>query len=85
MQCLDIYRNATQLLKQSGKEFVQGLNKKKTWLKREENEEDFDYLFEEQRLKINKLRVQKLIEQIWQLKEILIKRRDHQEFSSTVC
>lgn len=47
------------------KEFVQGLNKKKTWLKREGNEEDFDYLFEDQRLKINKLRVQKLIEQIW--------------------
>lgn len=42
------------------KEFVQGLNKKKTWLKREENEEDFDYLFEDQRLKINKLRVQKV-------------------------
>lgn len=53
-------------MKQSGKEFVQGLNKKKkTWLKREENEEEFDYLFEDQRLKINKLRVQKLIEQIW--------------------
>lgn len=38
MWCLDVYRNATQLLKQSGKEFVQGLNKKKTWLKREGNE-----------------------------------------------
>lgn len=47
MWCLDLYRNATQLLKQSGKEFVQGLNKKKTWLKREENEEEFDYLFED--------------------------------------
>lgn len=39
---------------------MQGLNKKKTLLKREENEEDFDYLFEDQRLKINKLRVQKV-------------------------
>lgn len=36
MWCLDIYRNATQLLKQSGKEFVQGLNKKKTWLREKE-------------------------------------------------
>lgn len=61
MWCLDIYRNATQLLKQqSGKEFVQGLNKKKTWLKKEGNEEEYDYLFEDQRLKINKLRVQKV-------------------------
>lgn len=36
MWCLDIYRNATSLLKQSGKEFVQGLNKKKTWLREKE-------------------------------------------------